>query len=129
MGRACSLVAIASEDIPRLTAALVGAFGQVETTVSLLDIPVLNALAPEVLVVDIDRLETEPHEALRRLRFVLPDCVIVVYTGSTPFSVIRGCHSAGANCLLSKHSSEEQLTSGLRSAMWNGCFTDPRCVA
>ena len=129
MARACCLVGAAPEDIPRLTAALAAAVASITTTVALLDIVMLNALAPDILVLDIDSLSDDPLETLRRLRFVLPDCVIVVFSGVLRYALLRECHSAGANCLLSKSSSVSQLAAGLRSAVSSGCFTDPRFVA
>lgn len=129
MDSTCCLVAVAAEDIPRLSAALTGALGHAEMTVALLDVPVLNALAPDVLVIDIDRLDTDPIESLRRLRFVLADCVIVAFTDSTRPSFMRKYHNAGANCLISKSSDERQIAAGLREALRSGCFTDPPLVA
>jgi len=66
---------------------------------------------------------------LRRIRFVLPECVIAVYTGVMDRTWTRACHLAGANCLLSKDSSERDLAAGLRGALASGCYTDPRFAA
>jgi DNA-binding NarL/FixJ family response regulator len=129
MARACCLVAVAPKDIPLLTAALAAAVEHAATTIARFDIALLNALAPDVLILDIDDMKGDPAESLRQLRFVLPECIIVVYTCSTQSKVVRDCHNAGANCLLSKSSSEAQLVAGLRLAMWSGCYTDPRFVA
>lgn len=129
MARACCLVGVAPEEVLRLTAALTAAAENAETTVALFDIVMLNALAPDILLVDIDSLKTDPLEALRQLRFVLPHCIIVAYTSTKKYPLLRDCHSAGANCLLSKSSTEAELTIGLRRALWSGCFTDPRFVA
>jgi DNA-binding NarL/FixJ family response regulator len=126
MARTCCLAAIAPEDTLLLTTSLESAVEHAETSVVQLDIAVLNMLSPDILVVDIDELKTDPLEALRQVRFILPDCIMVVYTNSTEPSVVRACHNAGANCLLSKSSDEAQLTSGLRNAIFSGCFTDPR---
>jgi DNA-binding NarL/FixJ family response regulator len=129
MARTCCLAAIAPEDLPLLTAALDAAITHANASIAQVDISVLRALAPDVLVIDIDRLEVDPIEAIRQLRFVLPECVIAVFTAGTNSDVIRACHNAGANCLLSKSSDEAQLATGLRRAMWSGCFTDPRFVS
>ena len=59
--------------------------------------------------------DRERH-VLRQLRFVLPDCIIAAYTGVMLRSWARNCHLAGANCLLAKDSSNEQLSEGLRAA-------------
>jgi DNA-binding NarL/FixJ family response regulator len=125
MVRACCLVAIRPEDVPRLTVAINAAFEEVKTTVAQPDIALLNALAPDIIAVDIDQLEIDPIEMLRQLRFVCPDSTIVAFTGSTDASLVRGCHNAGANCLLSKDSNGTQLSAGLRRGMRSGCYTDP----
>jgi DNA-binding NarL/FixJ family response regulator len=129
MARLCCLAAVAPEDLPVLTVALNAAFAHADASIAELDVAVLRALAPDVLVIDIDRVDVDPIEAIRQLRFVLPECVIVVYTGGTNSEVVRACHNAGANCLLSKSSDGSQLATGLRRAMWSGCFTDPRFVS
>jgi len=129
MARACCLVAVAPKDIPLLTAALAAAVEHAATTIARFDIALLNVLAPDVLIVDIDDVKGDPAETLRQLRFVLPECIIAVYTSSTQAKVVRDCHNAGANCLLSKASTLEQLIAGIRLAMWSGCFTDPRFAA
>ncbi len=129
MARTCCLAAVAPEDLPLLTGAVNAAFAHADASIAEVDIPVLRALRPDVLIIDIDRLEVDPIEAVRQLRFVLPDCVIVVYTSGTNSDVVRLCHNAGASCLLSKASDEAQLATGLRRAMWSGCFTDPRFVS
>ncbi|HEY5341895.1 MAG TPA: hypothetical protein VIK27_12775 [Candidatus Aquilonibacter sp.] len=129
MARACCLVAVAPEDIHVLTAGLDATVAHAETSVANLDIAVLNSLDPEVIVIDIDRLAVDPVEALRQLRFVLPDCIIVAYTAGMQPPVVRACHNAGANALLSKSATPAQIITGLRSANLSGCFTDPRFIA
>jgi DNA-binding NarL/FixJ family response regulator len=116
-------------DIPLLSAALKGAGAATLTIIARLDVAELRKVGPDVLVADIDRLERDPLEMLRQLRFVLPDCVIVVYTANIKSSWGRACHLAGASCLLSKGSTESRLISGLQHAMRTGCFTDPRFAA
>lgn len=85
----------------------------------------LGLLAPSVLIVDLDHLEADPYETLRMVRFVLPNCLIAVYTGELTRERAVGCHMAGANCLLSKASDEGALSDGLQQARESGCFTDP----
>jgi DNA-binding NarL/FixJ family response regulator len=129
MARVCCLAAVNSEDIELLGRALKGAGEPGYMSVARLDVAALGRFAPDVLVADIDSLEVDPLEALRQLRFVLPECVIVVYTAGAASSWGRACHLAGATCVLSKESSEPQLTTGLRYAFQTGCFTDPRFAA
>jgi DNA-binding NarL/FixJ family response regulator len=91
-----------------------------------LDVPELGRLFPDVLVCDIDNVDVDPFELLRRIRFVLPDCMIAVYTGVVERTWGVAAHRAGANCLLSKGSTEGNLSSGVRAGMRSGCYTDPR---
>lgn len=127
MAYACCLIGVAPENVSRLTVALGSALTDTDPTIALLDVPdiaMLNRAAPDLLVLDVDQLKTDALEALRQLRFVLPDCVVVVYAGGAVGSFARACHNAGANCVLSKFSNEAQVTAGLRHALRTGCFTD-----
>lgn len=126
MTRVCCLAAIEPEDTARLSAALQGAGESALAIVSRLDVAELGKLAPDVLIADIDRLDVDPLEMLRRLRFVLPDCVVAVYSANTQYPWSRDCHLAGTNCMLSKESTGSELAAGLRTAIRAGCFTDPR---
>lgn len=129
MARVCCLAAVDPKDIPRIGAALEGA-GEVNLTILAgVDIAALARLAPDVLVADIDRQEVDALELLRQLRFVLPECVIVVYTGAVRSAWGRDCHLAGASCVLSKESRGALLVSGLQRAIRTGCYTDPRFAA
>jgi len=129
MARTCCLAALDGQDIPLVGSALKSAGESPLTVVARLDIVELGNLTPDVLVADVDRAATDPLELLRQLRFVLPECVIVVYTAVSTLAWARACHIAGANCLLSKTSDESQLANGLRRAIRGGCFTDPRFAA
>ena len=75
------------------------------------------------------RGRSDQLELLRRIRFVLPDCVIAVYTGVMNRAWSLACHLAGANCMLSKQSEQRDLSTGLRRALLSGCYTDPRFAA
>jgi DNA-binding NarL/FixJ family response regulator len=129
MARICGLAGVDPKHIPLLRTALKAAAAPDLTIVAHLDVIALRKLAAEVLVVDIDALKVDPLEMLRQLRFVLPDCVIVVYTATIESSWGRACHLAGATCSLSKEAHESQLISGLKRAIRTGCFTDPRFAA
>jgi DNA-binding NarL/FixJ family response regulator len=123
------LAAVDPGVIPLLGAALKGAGESGHTIVARLDVGALGKLAPNVLIADIDRLKVDPLEALRQLRFVLPECVIVIYTSGSEPSWGRACHLAGANGVLSKKSHESQLAAGLKHALLTGCFTDSRLAS
>lgn len=129
MPRVCCLAAIDPKDVALLSAALKGAGEPGLTVAAHLDVVELAKLAPDLLIADVDRQEVDPLELLRQLRFVLPECVIVVYTGAVKRSWGRACHLAGASCVLSKESRKPLLVSGLRHAIQSGCFTDPRVSA
>ena len=118
-----------SEATQLLGRALKGAGESGYTLVAALDVAALGRLAPDILIADIDHLKVDSLEALRQLRFVLPECVIVVYTAGVGSSWSRACHLAGATGVLSKESTESQLTAGLRHALATGCYTDPRFAA
>jgi len=123
------LAAIAPENTALLSAALTEAGEPILSIVGRLDVVELAKLSPDLLVADLDQIQVDPFEMLRRIRFVLPNCVVAVYTAASKLSWGRECHLAGANCLLSKNSQESELATGLRSAIRSGCFTDPRLVA
>lgn len=95
-------------------------------TLARLDVAELGRISPSLLVCDLDRLDADRLEFLRRVRFVLPECTIGIYTGDMKRSWSLECHLAGANCLLSKDSSLADLSAGLRDALGGGCFTDAR---
>jgi DNA-binding NarL/FixJ family response regulator len=107
-----------------MSAALIAA-GVGTPTSSGLDVTYLGRLEPYLLVCDIDDGGVDGLELLRRLRFVLPECTIAVYTRDMHRSWGVSCHLAGANCMLSKTSGLADLAFGLRSAIRSGCFTDP----
>jgi DNA-binding NarL/FixJ family response regulator len=129
MARISCLAGIAREHVTKLSDVLEAA--GVPPLHILLQVHVveLGELKPGLLVCDIDGLAVDPLELLRQVRFVLPACIIMVFTATTERSWIVDCHLAGANGLLSKASTNAQLTSGVRGALRNGCFTDPRFVA
>ena len=49
-----------------------------------------------------------------------------VYTADDTREWTFACHLAGANAVLSKASSEDELATGIRGALVSGCYTDPR---
>lgn len=126
MARTCSLAGIEASMVPLLSDVLKAAGELPLATLSRLDVSELRRIAPGLLVCDVDGIDTDPLEMLRQIRFVLPDSLIAVYTGVMKRTWGAACHIAGANCLLSKDSSTEELASGLRDALSSGCYTDPR---
>jgi DNA-binding NarL/FixJ family response regulator len=88
----------------------------------------LGRIGPDVLICDLDALDSDKLECLRQIRFVLPACPIAVYSGDAHRSWALACHLAGATGMLSKASSETDLSAGLRVALASGCYTDPHFV-
>jgi DNA-binding NarL/FixJ family response regulator len=129
MARICCLAGIDEAMVPMFSAVFKAAGESPLATLARLDVPELGRLLPDLLVCDVDATEKDPLELLRQIRFVLPDCLIAVYTSVTERTWLVACHLAGANCLLSRESDERQLSTGLRLALRHGCYTDPRFAA
>ena len=129
MARTCCLAGVDTAIVPMLCRVLQSAGESPLATLTRLDVSELGKVAPAILVCDIDGLEIDAIELLRQIRFVLPECVIAVYTGVMERTWGLACHLAGANCLLSKDSNERWLAKGLRNALRSGCYTDPRFAA
>jgi DNA-binding NarL/FixJ family response regulator len=126
MARNSCLAGIDAGDVQMLRLVLRNSGTSAPSGVTALNVSQLGKRSPEVIVCDVDGVDVDPLELLRRLRFVVPDCMIAVYTGVMTREWARACHLAGANCLLSKDSTATQLTAGLSGALASGCYTDPR---
>jgi DNA-binding NarL/FixJ family response regulator len=124
VGTSC-LAGIDDGEVSLLGGVVRGVGASISPSTARLNVTELGKMAPGLIVCDIDKLEVDPLEMVRQLRFVLPDCIIAVYTKSKTQRWARAVHMAGANCLLSKDSNRAQLVLGLRSALTSGCFTDP----
>lgn len=118
------LARLAPDALELMTASLAAIDQLSPVIVPRLKVSELGLLAPSVLVIDVDGLEVDSLETLRRLRFALPHCMIAVYTDGLTESWAFACHLAGANCLLSKSSNAAQVAAGLHKALQTGCFTD-----
>src|ERR1700677_228466 len=119
MARTCCLAGMDGA-VPIFSAVFKAAGEPALATVARLNVAELGRLVPDVLVCDLDDLDVDPLELLRQIRFVLPDCLIAVYTGVVEREWGRACHLAGANCLLAKGSSARRLSEGLRNALSSG---------
>jgi DNA-binding NarL/FixJ family response regulator len=129
MAYVCCLAGIHRSAVPLLSAVLRAAGLSPLATIARLDVTELGKLAPDLLVCDVDELDVDRLEFLRRIRFVLPGCLIAVYTGVMKRPWGLQCHLAGANCLLSKGSDEAALSLGVRDTLLSGCYTDPGFAA
>lgn len=129
MARTCCLAGVAPAAIPLLTAVFQAAGIANPPTIAACNVSELGRLRPDLLVCDLDALDVDPLELLRQVRFVLPDCMIAVYSDRTQNKWSLSCHLAGANCMLSKLSAGGALSKGILEALESGCYTDPRFVA
>jgi DNA-binding NarL/FixJ family response regulator len=120
------LAGIAADKVEMLGTALQSAGAVVPPVIARLQVAELGKLGPTSLVCDVDSLAIDPLEMIRQVRFVLPECLIAIFTGKGEGSWALSCHLAGANCVVSSESSERELTFGLRRVLQSGCFTDPR---
>ncbi len=126
MASTCCLAGNTRASLPLFTSIFNEVKPGAPVTLAPLNVAELGKLAPDVLVCDVDETEVDRLELLRRIRFVLPECVIAVYTGHVTRSWGLACHLAGVNCMLAKVANEHALCRGLRTAIRNGCYTDPR---
>jgi DNA-binding NarL/FixJ family response regulator len=125
----CCLAGIDRTVAPRFGAILRAAGVLTPVAIARLDVTELGRLAPDLLVCDFDKTEVDALELLRQIRFVLPECLIVVYTDIMKRTWGLACHLAGANCMLSKDADEADLADGVRDTLRSGCYTDPRFAA
>jgi DNA-binding NarL/FixJ family response regulator len=123
------LAGIEAAKVSMFTAALETIGGSEIPTVAPLEVPELGKREPDLLICDLDASAVDGLELLRRLRFVLPECLIVVYTGDGHRAWGVACHLAGASCILWKSSTDVDIVHGIRHAIRSGCYTDPRMVA
>jgi DNA-binding NarL/FixJ family response regulator len=129
MAYACCLAGITAEAVPLFRSVLQFDAQPALATVTGLDVTELGKLAPDLLVCDVDDIDVDELELIRQIRFVLPDCLIALYTGVTKRAWGRACHIAGANCLLSKDADRATLAQGVHEAMLSGCYTAPPFAA
>jgi hypothetical protein len=94
------------------------------TVMSEIDVTAIGALEPELLVMNVDALTTDPFEAIRMTRFLLRSCIIAIFTARLEQWWVMECHLAGANCLLASGNDEDRTALGLLHAIRGGCFTD-----
>jgi DNA-binding NarL/FixJ family response regulator len=125
----CCLAGIDRSLIPMFSGVFLGAGAPTLLSLARLNVAELNEMRPTLLVCDVDGVDVDALELLRRIRFVLPECLIVVYTSVIEHGWSIKCHLAGVNAMLSKDSNERLLAEGIRSVLRSGCYTDPRFAA
>ncbi len=129
MPKISCLAGISRSLLPMFRAALIAAGVKAVVRIAQLNVAELGKIHPDLLLCDVDKVEIDQLELLRRIRFVLPSCMIAVYTGKLDRNWGVECHIAGANCLLTKNTPEDELAQGLRAAIASGCYTAPGFAA
>ena len=81
---------------------------------------------PRVVFVDVDFIDLEPVAAIRQLRGELPNSTICAYTEKIDPSWAATCSRAGANCVLSKSATPDELVAGIQRALRVGVYVDWR---
>jgi DNA-binding NarL/FixJ family response regulator len=109
MARVSCLAGLARDTLALFTKVLKAAGFPEPAVVARLDVVELGNLKPDVLICDVDNLRVDALEFLRQLRFVVPDCIIVVYTAVMTRARSVECHLAGANGLLAASSTNAPL--------------------
>lgn len=97
--------------------------------VSTLESMALDLIArhdPRVIFVDVDFVDIEPVTAIRQLRSAVPDATLCAYTGRPEVGWAAICSRAGANCVISKSATPEEIVSGIQHALRVGAFVDHR---
>jgi DNA-binding NarL/FixJ family response regulator len=84
----------------------------------------VERVQPDVLLIDVDYLSVDAVSQLRILRDVAPDCTICAYTGTLDEQWVAACVRAGANCVLSKLATPQEIVHGILRALRLGSFVD-----
>jgi DNA-binding NarL/FixJ family response regulator len=82
--------------------------------------------SPDALFIDTDYLETDPLRSINVIGALLPSTLVCVYTSERDPDWAEACHFAGAAAVFSKHSPRLEIVAGLREALRNRSYTDPR---
>lgn len=129
MAQTCALAGLDPKAVTLFVTVLKAAGIPERPALAGLDVADLGKRLPTFLVCDLDGIDVDKLELLRQIRFVLPECVIGVYTEVIDRAWGLECHLAGANCMLSKDTGAAKLADGVRNAIANGCYTDPQFAA
>lgn len=90
------------------------------------DLDDIERAHPGAVFVDTDFLDAEPVSVVETLRGALPAALIFAYVGDQTHHFGELLDAAGATGVLSKHSSATEVVNGIRDAVANGRFLDPR---
>ncbi len=86
MAKTACLAGIDRAHTPMMPTALTLAAPKMRAEIARIDVVELRALVPALLICDIDDVSSDPLETLRQVRFVVPGCVIGVYTKTAELS-------------------------------------------
>ena len=111
---------------PFLTQLLSDGGFNVVVTLDAMSADEISRYDPRVIFVDVDFIDVEPVAAIRQLRGALPNATICAYTEKLDAAWAATCSRAGANCVLSKSASPEELVAGIQRALRVGVFVDHR---
>lgn len=111
---------------PFLTQILAEAGFSVVTSLESLSLDEIGRYEPAVIFADVDFIDVDPVIAIRKLRGVAPEATICAYTGRSDPGWAATCTHAGANCVLSKAASPEEIVAGLMRALRVGAYIDYR---
>ncbi len=90
------------------------------------DIPDLLRVRPRLLFVDTDYISPEPLSSVSIIRALLPEALLCVYTNEHSPNWLIACRFAGADGIISKAASKEELQEALRTLLRTRSFTDTR---
>lgn len=81
---------------------------------------------PEIVFLDADFVEQETVNLIVLLRMLLPKTLVAVYTATHNARRAHACQASGANAVLSKSASRQEIVAGLRQMVETGAYTDLR---
>jgi DNA-binding NarL/FixJ family response regulator len=126
VARTSALAGIGADQTAILLDALGAAASNLPADLATFNVAELGRLSPELLVCDMDDQGNAGFEKIRQIRFVLPACLIIVFTNSLKSSWAVAAHLAGANAIVSKRATLEELIVGIKTTVSSGCYTDHR---
>ena len=91
-------------------------------------VEMVQALEPDVVLMDLSMPVMDGVEATRRIRALAPDTKVVVLTSFSDQARITDAMSAGAEGYLLKHADPAQIMDAIRSVVTGGVPLDPKAA-
>jgi DNA-binding NarL/FixJ family response regulator len=91
-------------------------------------VEMVQALKPDVVLMDLSMPVMDGVEATRRIRALAPDTKVVVLTSFSDQARIMDAMSAGAEGYLLKHADPGQIMDAIRSVLTGGVPLDPKAA-